>query len=215
MADNQKFIKCVQQQLLLDDCFIPGVSNTDLRDMAIGTRTTASNYQEQGRPANIISGETRAVFGRNGVKSGMTIKGTHRWMSNPTAGFPAWINLEWKQPVKVGFIQIIFDTGMHRALTQSYTSDFYGSKMLWEPQPETVKNYRLFYSGEDGKMVELAVERNNYQRRWVHHFKPVQMKQLRLVVEATWGLDHARVIEIRCYEKRPTEGRGIKAYHTV
>ncbi len=199
MANDQKFMESVQQQLLLDDCFIPGVSNTDSRDMARNAHITASSYQEKGSPANIISGETRAVFGKNGVKSGMTIKGTHRWMSDPAAGFPAWINLEWMQPVEIGFIQIIFDTGMHRALTQSHAADFYGSKMHWGPQPETVKNYRLLYSGENGKMIELAIERNNYQRRRIHSFKPVHMKQLRFIAEAAWGLDHAHVIEIRCY----------------
>ncbi|MBN2212233.1 MAG: FAD-dependent oxidoreductase [Sedimentisphaerales bacterium] len=201
MAGNKAFMKQLQQQLLHDDCFIPGVSNQDENDLARKAHITASSFQENGEPVNIISGETRAVHGPQGVKRGLTRLGTHRWMSKPVEGFPAWIQLEWPRPVELSRVQLIFDTGLYRALTLSHYSNFYNAEMYWSPQPETVKAYHIEYAADDGKMIRLASEPENYQRRRVHCFERLKITRLRLIVKSTWGLNHARVIEVRCYEK--------------
>jgi hypothetical protein len=123
-------------------------------------------------------------------------------MSDPDCGFPAWIQLEWDKPTAVGEIRIIFDTGQHRVLTLSH-DDRYTQRMVWGPQPETVKDYRVLYSDGDDTWCELVWERENYQRLRVHRLDPaVSVRRLRLVVESSWGLGHARVIEIRCLPAR-------------
>lgn len=200
MHTDPDFIHRVQQRLVLDDCFIPGVANQDLADLARTANVSASSYQDDGCPEAVLSGLTRAVHGKNGVRPGLVPHGTQRWMSSPKRGMPSWIELEWEQPQEVGRVQIIFDSGMHRPLTQTYLKNFYDSKMIWGPQPETVKAYSLSYaSKEQASWVDLVQEANNYQRRRVHCFKPVKMKKLRLTAKETWGLDHARVFELRCY----------------
>lgn len=70
MYANLKFFRQVQQQLLLDDCFIPGVKNKDEADLALLAEVTASNFLESGQPEMVVSGETRAVLGKNGVWAG-------------------------------------------------------------------------------------------------------------------------------------------------
>ena len=198
MAAQALFVRELQQTLVRDDCFIPGVKAEDDLDGARSAQVTASSYVEGGRPGSILSGETRAVSGPGGVRPGMTDPGVHRWMSDPDLGFPAWIQLEWDKPTVVGEIRITFDTGQHRVLTLSH-DDRYTQRMVWGPQPETVKDYRLIYSDGDDTWRELISERENYQRLRVHRFDPaVSVRRLRLVVESSWGLGHARVIEIRC-----------------
>jgi hypothetical protein len=124
--------------------------------------------------------------------------GTHRWMSDPAAGLPAWIELRWSQPVTVREIVLVFDTGMHRHLTLSQ-ADGYTRRMIWgSPQPETVRDYRVEFQ-VDAQWHEVARVRGNYQRRNVHRLATASVTAVRVFVDATNGLDHARIFEVRAY----------------
>jgi hypothetical protein len=71
--------------------------------------------------------------------------------------------------------------------------------MVWgRPQPETVRDYRLEVA-EGGAWRAIADERGNYQRRRVHRCPPATTQALRMVVLATNGIDHARIMEVRAY----------------
>jgi hypothetical protein len=72
--------------------------------------------------------------------------------------------------------------------------------MFWgRPQPETVCDYRVEVETDAGWQL-VHREAGNYQRRRVHRLAAVvTTRALRLVVEATHGLDHARVCEVRVY----------------
>jgi hypothetical protein len=125
--------------------------------------------------------------------------GSHRWMSDPGAGLPASIQLRWKDPVRIGQVELIFDTGMHRYLTLTQ-AEGYSRRMLWgRAQPETVRDYRVEAEAAPGQWVELVRITGNFQRRRTHAFFARQASAIRLVVEATNGADHARVFEIRAY----------------
>ncbi len=127
--------------------------------------------------------------------------GKHRWMSDPAAGLPAWLELRWRNPVRIAEVILIFDTGLHRHLTLTQ-ADGYRERMLWgRPQPETVRHYALEIE-TDGGWRELLAVHGNYQRRCVHRFEPITTRAIRLRVVATHGLDHARVFEIRAYAER-------------
>jgi hypothetical protein len=120
-------------------------------------------------------------------------------MSDPEAGLPAWIELRWGEPVELGEIQLIFDTGMDRFLTLSQ-ADGYTRRMRWgAPQPESIRDYILECDAETG-WRELAAITGNYQRRRVHTLPSlVKSRALRLQVNATNGIDHARLFEMRAY----------------
>jgi hypothetical protein len=125
--------------------------------------------------------------------------GLHRWMSDPAAGLPAWIEVRWASVVVIGEIQLIFDTGLHRHLTLSQ-ADGYTKKMQWgRPQFETVSDYVIEVQ-TNGAWTEVARERGNYQRRRVHTIPAARaVTALRVRVDATHGLDHARILELRAY----------------
>ena len=131
---------------------------------------------------------------------GRALRGTNRWMSDPSKGLPAWIELQWPQTIDVGEVQITFDTGMHRLLTLSH-SDVYTAKMDWgRPQPETVRDYTVdgFLGGQSIRLIEAS---GNYQRMNRHTLPQAQrVDTIRITVEATNGIDHSRINGIRIYE---------------
>ena len=124
--------------------------------------------------------------------------GTHRWLSDPAKGLPAWLELRWNEAVSFSEVSVVFDTGQHRHLTLTQAEGYSKSMMWGKPQPETVKDYVLEI--EDGKgWREVHREKGNYQRHRVHRLPSVTTRALRLRVEGTNGVDHARVFEIRVY----------------
>ena len=200
LAGNPAAVRAVQQQLLRDDAYIVGVTNEDDVDIARSARVTASSAQTEGPADLVISGQTRSVHGEGGAPLCRTVPGTHRWMSDPVAGLPAWVELRWDRPVRPAQLHLVFDTGMHRALTLTH-SDSYADRMCWgRPQPETVRDYTV--EGEvAGSWQILAEVKDNYQRLNVHRIEsPPEVTAIRAVVSATNGLDHARICEARVYE---------------
>jgi hypothetical protein len=120
-------------------------------------------------------------------------------MSDPAKGLDAWLEVRWVEPLLLGEVALVFDTGMHRLLTLSQ-ADGYTAKMHWgQPQPETVRDYRL-EARVGAEWIVVAQVFGNHQRRVAHRFpKAVRAAALRLVVTATNGIDHARVCEVRAY----------------
>jgi hypothetical protein len=228
IAADPGLLRRIQQRLLRDDAYLVGVRAEDPADLARLARVRASSEQPEGAAGWILSGQTRAVQGEgselpavagnqweNVLRELETGKaearhtpappdrahpGSHRWMSDPVAGLPAWIELRWPEPVAVAEVQLVFDTGQHRFLTLSQ-ADGYTRRMHWgEAQPETVRDYRLEVEMTPGQWTTVHAERGNYQRLRRHRLSagPV-VGALRVVVEATNGLDHARIFEVRVY----------------
>jgi hypothetical protein len=191
-------IGAVQQALLREDCFIPGVRNEDPLDVARRAEVSATSETPDGPAANIVSGSTRAVHGPGGVHPGLTTPGTHRWMS---AALPATLELRWPRPVTPREMRFVFDTGMHRELTFSLSAHA-NRKILWgRGQPETARHYRVTGVTPDGREVELGGETDNYQRlRVLHPAHPEPVTALRIEILATHGAEHARLCEVRIYE---------------
>lgn len=228
IAANEPLMKQVQERLLRDDAYLVGRLNADPADAARHARVTASSEQRGGEAKNILSGQTRSVHGpatsasahdanmwadvlqelnTGQVRARYTsappdrsYPGTHRWMSDPASGLPAWLALRWDSPVTLREVQVVFDTGMDRFLTLSQ-ADGYTRRMHWgQPQSETVRDYSIEVAGIDGAWREVARVHGNYQRRRVHLLpQPDVVQALRIVITATNGLDHARIFEIRAY----------------
>ena len=202
LAANAGAMNAIQQQLLRDDAYIIGRLNDDPLDIARSAAVTASSERREGPACNVLSGQTRSVHGEWGAHPDYAHPGSHRWMSDPADGLPAWLELRWEQPVSPARIQLIFDTGLHRALTLSH-SDSYVSRMQWGvPQAETVRHYVIEAEGADGRWFALAEVRDNYQRRAVHLLDtpPATLTAVRIAVISTNGSDHARICEVRVYE---------------
>jgi hypothetical protein len=184
----------VQQKLLRNDAFIPGVPSRDLKDLAPLAAFSADSERTDAPAGQVCSGYTRSTHGPGGTAPDQTEPGLHRWMSQ---SLPATLELTWEKPVTARSVQLIFDTGLHRILTLSQ-SDKFTARMVWgKPQPETVKDYDLEIF-QDGTWVCIHEGRDNYQRRNVICFSEARtFSRLRVRVKATQGIDHARICEVR------------------
>jgi hypothetical protein len=180
-ADKAK-VQALQQALLRDDQTIRGVKNEDAADMARQAAVTASAEEPHAPAANATDGWVRDIPGKE----------VHQWMARMGAD-GAWVELEWPAPVRLGEVQITFDSGFQRELTLT-SSDAVNKGIVRAPQPETVRDYRLLADGREVARVE-----GNYQRLRRHRFAPLEAKRLRLHITATNGSEFARVFEIRCY----------------
>jgi len=197
LAANEPALQAIQERLLQDDAFLIGRQNRDPNDFARLANVSASSERSGGEASQVISGVSRSVHGKRGAPPSRRMAGAHRWMSDPSAGLPAWLQLEWASAVTVREVQLIFDTGLHRHLTLSH-HDGYTSRMHWgQPQPETVRDYTIEVC--DGARWDLIVDvTGNYQRRRRHRLsvsRPVRTMRIR--VKQTNGLDHARIAEVR------------------
>ena len=211
-ADSD-LVRAIQQQLLRDDCYLIGVSNEDPHDLVLTASSFQSNRQEKGgrrmdseillpsfscqqnecSPEMIRSGVTRTV---TKLPPDRQHPGLHRWMSRE---LPAMLEIRWNEPVCIREVVLIFDTGLHRLLTLSQ-ADGYTQKMLWgRPQPETVRDYALSVETPTGWQTVETIQ-NNHQRHRRHLLAIAgPVTALRLIITATNGLDHARVVEVRAY----------------
>jgi hypothetical protein len=225
ITQHPQLVHAIQQQLLKDDCYLIGVSQSDPHDLVRhASALIASSSQPGAGPDSVRSGQTRSVHGPPTASTtapaggnlwdqvlrddgsapalawappGRAVPGLHRWMSDPAGGLPAWLEIQWQHATPMREISLIFDTGLHRLLTLSQ-ADGYTRKMLWgRPQPETVRDYVIALQTAAG-WQEIVHVTDNYQRRRVHRFEPVeQVTALRITVNATHGLDHARLVEVR------------------
>jgi hypothetical protein len=199
LATNESAMQAIGERLLRDDGFLIGRPNSDRDDVARLARVTASSEVAGGEAKNVVSGLSRAVHGKCGAPPSRRVAGTQRWMSEPSAGLPAWLQLEWEHAVTVTEVQLIFDTGLHRHLTLSH-HDGYSRSMQWgQPQAETVRDYELEFYDETGSKTTVKVTGNHQRRRRHPASLPHPIKRLRIKVTRTNGLDHARIVEVRGY----------------
>jgi hypothetical protein len=185
---DKKRLGELQQVLLRDDQTIKGLGNEDPADLARQARVRASDALEHAEAANVINGITRDVPGRS----------INRWTTEMTAEGP-WVELSWKEPQKLREVQITFDSGFQRELTLT-ASDAINRGIIRAAQPETVRDYTLYYrKAAGGPLVELVKVDGNHQRLNRHRFAMVEGQAIRLHVRATNGDKLVRVFEVRCY----------------
>jgi hypothetical protein len=191
---DERVVREAQQRLLRQGAYLPGRLLTD-RNLADEAKISASSEQELGAVAQVVDRHSRAVSGPRGVRSELTAPGTHRWMSEPADKEP-WLELCWEQPVNLRRITLVLDTGLHRYLSLTQQDAFH-ARMVWGPQPETLKEFRLL-AETNGQFREVVHIRDNYRRQLEIGTQLDEVSRIRLAVIATNGLDHARLVEIRC-----------------
>lgn len=190
---DKQLVGEAQQQLLRQGAYLPGRLLAD-GNRAAEARITASSEQETGRAVQVIDRHTRTVSGTLGVRPDLTEPGMHRWMSEPSDPAP-WLELRWDEPIDVRSITIVLDTGLHRYLTLSHQKA-YQNKMIWGPQPETIKQFRVL-AEISGEVREIVHVRDNYKRQLKFDIQLDRVSCLRVEVIETNGLNHARIVEIR------------------
>lgn len=181
-------IERLQQRLLRDDAFLPGVRPNDPADLVASAVATASSESPDGLARHVLDGHTRELVAHLGPWAD---GGTHRWEST---ALPAWIELALPAAVAVREIHLTFDSGFQRELILS-ASDATTRKTLRGAQPELVRDYDVLL--DDAVVVSVV---GNLVRKRVHRLPAaVSASRLRVLVKSTHGVPSARVFEIRAY----------------
>ena len=161
----------LQQLLLKDDHYIPGIPNADPLDLARGARVTATS----GNPAGVLDGTARQVG-----------DDVHGWVSDGDETLPQSIRLDFPKPVKAHEVRLVFDTDLT-------------PKRVKERMPgRLVKSYAVEIL-VDGKWRMAVEEDENFLRHRIHAFPETEITALRVTVAETWGNPSARLFEIRVY----------------
>ncbi len=176
----------LQQQLLRDDAYIIGASNSDASDLARGAEIRASSETVDGPASLVINGVARGVA-----------SASNRWISDPDQPMPQWLELRFRTPQRIREIHLTFDTGFNRLLTLSH-SDAYTGRMIKSAQPETVRDYEVQVIDGAGQTTVAEVT-GNYQRKRIHRVEPTTVSGIRVLVKATNGDKSARLFEVRAY----------------
>jgi len=96
----------LQQALLKDGCFIPGIKNSDSNDLALRAKVTASSFTEGMGPEKVNNGWNRIVT-----------KDRNAWAPEATASLPQWIQLELEKLSGCNTIHVSFEDNKRLAVS--------------------------------------------------------------------------------------------------
>ncbi|HHW49650.1 MAG TPA: FAD-dependent oxidoreductase [Clostridiaceae bacterium] len=179
-------IKELQQRLLKDDCYIPGVKNEDINDIARKATISCSSSIPGCECTNVTNGISRKVKDKSNC-----------WISDVMGDNGEWIELDFNETVNVQEVHIKFDSNLSKELTPSISD-----KVLSQQHPgiprELVKDYVIeFYNGST--LIKSKEITDNYLRFRIHRFDYISCSSIRIKVLSTNGDNNARIFEIRVY----------------
>lgn len=180
-------IETLQQTLLKDDCYLPGIVNRDEKDLARAALVSCSSSLPGCGAGNVINGVSRKVHADSNC-----------WVSEALNGGDQWIRLDLPRAVSLSEIHLKFDPDLSAQIMPSLSRRQQDLQTPGVP-PRLVRDYTiLLYQG--GEIVYQENISGNYQRFRVHRpASPVACDRVRVVVHASNGDENARIYEIRLY----------------
>ncbi len=175
----------LQQELLRDDCYIPGVRNRDPADYAKSAKVAASGYTHGNEPWKVLNGITRQEQEESNC-----------WEA-PIGEQGTEIILTYDGKLVLHQIQLTFDTNLTKEIMPSLTRNVRNRQVKGLPD-ELVRDYdvRAF---REGKEVFCKEIRDNYQRLNRISLGNVICDTVKVTVYRAYGIHFARIFEIRTY----------------
>lgn len=183
----QNYIKILRQELIKNDCYIPGCSNEDNTDLARLTTVTASSFKKNAVPENVINGVTRTISDESNL-----------WCSDGFSSDGEFILLNLKMPQLIHQVRLTFDPNLSEEHCISISKAFIEKIPVGVPK-ELIKDYivKLY---NHGKLVYQEKVTDNYQRLNVINIDPViEADELKIHILSTNGCPDARLFEVRLY----------------
>ena len=185
-AFGRTHLRQLQQQLLKDDCYIPGLTNQDPADLARAARASASSSRPGFGPEQVLSGIARTEEGGR----------SNLWCSAPEA--TPWLELQWDAPVALRQIRLTLDPDLSQERCISVSKAFLDKEPLGVA-PTLLRDYTVT-AYLDGKAVFSTRVADNHQRLNILDLpQAVSADALRVEIQATNGSPEARIFEIRAY----------------
>lgn len=179
-------IKELQQELIKDDCYIPGFRNEDINDVARNAKIFATSELQGKECKNLINGCTRIIG-----------DSFNYWESNGIAKNGEVITIILEKAVNISQVRLIFDTNLSRPMKITLSSKRMQQQQVGIPE-ELVKDYKISL-WRDGNIIDYKEIKDNYLRLNCINFKPKLSDKITITVTATNGIANARIFEIRAY----------------
>lgn len=184
-AGLMEHIQCLQQELLKDDCYLPGIKNEDLADLARQMQVSASACVEGCPPETVINGWGRSMGEEENC-----------WRA-PVSEHPV-ITLRAEQSVAVRELRLVFDSNLSREITPSINREVL-SRQEFQPPSELIREYQVEFL-LSGTSVTCCRRESMGQRLQILSFEEeVVCDAVRIRVESTYGSDVAGIYEVRIY----------------
>ncbi len=188
-------ISVLQQQLLKDDCFIPGVINEDSRDLARIAKISSSGCAEGCEPEKVINGVARSQKGN-----------ANCYLSPSLNTGEQWIKLKFTQAVKISELHLKFENNLQREQTISISRHVI-SKQLPVVSPELVKDYRIELYKDGGKVFTKKTCDNIFRFNKTILETPILADSIKIILLGTnYNADYeenkenrAKIFEVRVY----------------
>ena len=182
----QEHMRELQQMLLKDDAYIPGIWNEDPKDLARRAKVTATSAREGCPPENVINGISRDEDGHRNL-----------WISGKgrTEGEMLTLHLADRQPVSEG--HLTFDSNFHYPIKITLSRKRQAQQRIGVP-PELIRDYTVTLWQGDKKAAKQTVT-ENVQRKNIVTFPTTECDRVTVMVHKTNGSNEAHIYEIRVY----------------
>ena len=185
LADD---IQALQQRLVRDDCFIPGIRNTTSLTVTENCEIKSSSSLPGRGAEEIKTGKYRTDNERS-----------HCWTSDGISERGERLEIVFAEPVAVSEIRAVFDSNLSREITITISEYSLGKQVKGTP-PELVKDYDLeLYDGD--ALAASWKRRDNYQR--LNALKldvPVRCDRIKLTCYSSHGSPNVTVFGVDAYE---------------
>lgn len=183
-CELQPHIEELQQLLLEDDGYIPGVVNTYKNDLANETNIEVSSYQAGFDPKNVVNGISRAE--ENVVNA---------WRSNGICEKGEWLNLHFNEKRAISRVQLTFDSGFGKAIKITLSDNRRKQQSKYLPD-ELVKDFSVLLI-KNGETVAEKIVTDNTQRLCRVEFAKTVCDSVKIIFKNTHGCNDIRVFEVR------------------
>ena len=182
----QEHMRELQQMLLKDDAYIPGIWNEDPKDLARRAKVTATSAREGCPPENVINGISREEDGHRNL-----------WISGKgrTEGEMLTLHLADRQPVSE--VHLTFDSNFHYPIKITLSRKRQAQQRIGVP-PELIRDYTVTLWQGDKKAAKQTVT-ENVQRKNIVTFPTTECDRVTVMVHKTNGSNEAHIYEIRVY----------------
>ena len=182
----QEHMRELQQMLLKDDAYIPGIWNEDPKDLARRAKVTATSAREGCPPENVINGISRDEDGHRNL-----------WISckGRTEGEMLTLHLADRQPVSE--VHLTFDSNFHYPIKITLSRKRQAQQRIGVP-PELIRDYTVTLWQGDKKAAKQTVT-ENVQRKNIVTFPTTECDRVTVMVHKTNGSNEAHIYEIRVY----------------
>jgi len=176
----------LQQTLLKDDAFLPGIATKDSDDIISNgaCKITASSHKEGAEPHKVNSEYARRIEEEE-----------NKWISAPMGEVGEWIEIAFEQPTQANEILLRFDPNFSKYIATRITDSKRNNE---EMQAELVRDYKIEFL-KDGVAVREIVIEDNFVRVNHHKFDVTTFDAVKVTVLKTYGDESARIADIRLY----------------